>query len=332
MAALAAIVEARGRLTEAGGALSPGAGRVRRACSARRSLEVGLNLACLAAVEQRRHRRARARALYARALAIQERVLGRHHADVAMTVNNLAVLERDQGNLDRAAALFRRALDSFDRTLGARHPHTVLALANHRAVEREIAALTARVARAPARRPEPASRNAGGPADDSRTRCTNPSSTSSSAGVRSSQRRDSARPTSGSGTAASRSSRIATAATQAHLAARARSTPRDGCCCPAASTRTSTSTWRGLDPGEPAWVDDYTSGSQAALAGGVTSVGNMSYVLPWETHRRSRARRGDRWSRAQAIADVFFHTVIVTPSAGDRRRGRPAPCAAASRA
>ena len=39
----------------------------------------------------------------------------------------------------------------------------------------------------------------------------------------------------------------------------------------------------GLDPGEPDWVDDYTSGSQAALAGGITSLGNMSYVLPWES-------------------------------------------------
>ena len=66
-----------------------------------RSLEVGLNLASLAAVEQRRGRRARARGLYARALAIQERLLGRDHADVAMTVNNLAVLERDAGRLDR---------------------------------------------------------------------------------------------------------------------------------------------------------------------------------------------------------------------------------------
>ena len=30
-------------------------------------------------------------------------------------------------------------------------------------------------------------------------------------------------------------------------------------------------------------ADDYTSGSQAALVGGITSLGNMSYVLPWES-------------------------------------------------
>src|SRR5262249_43423872 len=34
---------------------------------------------------------------------------------------------------------------------------------------------------------------------------------------------------------------------------------------------------------DPAWVDDFESGSAAALAGGVTTFGNMSWVLPWET-------------------------------------------------
>ena len=69
----------------------------------------------------------------------------------------------------------------------------------------------------------------------------------------------------------------------------------------------------GLDPGEPAWVDDYTSGSQAALAGGITSVGNMSYVLPWESIA-DRVRAEQAVVARQAIADVFFHTVIVSPS------------------
>ena len=69
----------------------------------------------------------------------------------------------------------------------------------------------------------------------------------------------------------------------------------------------------GFDPGEPAWVDDYTSGSQAALAGGITSVGNMSYVLPWETIA-DRVRAEESLVVRQAIADVFFHTVIIAPS------------------
>jgi len=67
------------------------------------------------------------------------------------------------------------------------------------------------------------------------------------------------------------------------------------------------------DPSEPPWVDDYTSGSQAALAGGVTSVGNMSFVMPWETIA-DRVRTESALVAKQAIADVFFHTVVVTPN------------------
>ncbi|MFL5307774.1 MAG: dihydroorotase [Polyangia bacterium] len=69
-----------------------------------------------------------------------------------------------------------------------------------------------------------------------------------------------------------------------------------------------------LDPGEPDWVDDYTSGSEAALAGGITTVGNMSYVLPWETIA-DRVRAESVLVAQQAIADVFFHAVILTPTA-----------------
>ena len=68
-----------------------------------------------------------------------------------------------------------------------------------------------------------------------------------------------------------------------------------------------------VDPGEPDWVDDYTSGSQAALAGGVTTVGNMSYVLPWETIA-DRVRAESALVEQQAIADVFFHAVVLTPT------------------
>ena len=70
----------------------------------------------------------------------------------------------------------------------------------------------------------------------------------------------------------------------------------------------------GTDPGEPRWVDDYMTGSRAALAGGVTSVGNMAFVLPWESIA-DRVRRETALVAEQAIADVFFHTVIVQPSA-----------------
>jgi len=68
-----------------------------------------------------------------------------------------------------------------------------------------------------------------------------------------------------------------------------------------------------IDPVEPDWVDDYFSGSQAALAGGITSVGNMSYVCPWETIAE-RVQAETTLVARQAIADVFFHTALLTPS------------------
>jgi dihydropyrimidinase len=84
-----------------------------------------------------------------------------------------------------------------------------------------------------------------------------------------------------------------------------------------------------LDPGEPGWVDDYTSGSEAALAGGVTSLGNMAYVLPWET-LASRVRKESMLVAKQAIADVFFHTVVLTPSPEIAAEVRPAVAAGQS--
>src|SRR5215471_6940379 len=68
-----------------------------------------------------------------------------------------------------------------------------------------------------------------------------------------------------------------------------------------------------VDPDEPDWVDDFFSGSQAALAGGITTLGNMSYVLPWESI-------GDRLLAeaalvaTQGIADAFFHAAIISPT------------------
>jgi dihydropyrimidinase len=64
---------------------------------------------------------------------------------------------------------------------------------------------------------------------------------------------------------------------------------------------------------DPVWVDDYTSGSQAALAGGITTVGNMAYVLPWETIA-DRVHAETALVAEQAIADVFLHAVVLTPT------------------
>ncbi len=37
------------------------------------------------------------------------------------------------------------------------------------------------------------------------------------------------------------------------------------------------------DPSEEIWVDDFESGTRAALAGGITSVGSIAFPLPGET-------------------------------------------------
>jgi dihydropyrimidinase len=69
-------------------------------------------------------------------------------------------------------------------------------------------------------------------------------------------------------------------------------------------------------PGErsgPAWVDDFTSGSAAALAGGVTSVGNMTFGGPDESLLASLERETET-ARQQTIADVFLHPVLGLPN------------------
>ena len=162
------------------------------------------------------------------------------------------------------------------------------------------------------------------------TRCAIPSSTSCSAGARWSRPRVSGRRTSGSGTAASRSSTIRTGAGGAAPTGAREIDATGRLLLPGGVDPHVHLHIEGLDPGEPGWVDDYTSGSQAALAGGITSVGNMSYVLPWESIA-DRVRAEEALVARQAIADVFFHTVIVSPGAASPTRSAP-PCAAASRA
>jgi dihydropyrimidinase len=61
---------------------------------------------------------------------------------------------------------------------------------------------------------------------------------------------------------------------------------------------------------EPAWVDDFTSGSRGALAGGVTTVGNMTFLGEGETPLQGLARES-AVARQQAIADVLLHPVIA---------------------
>ena len=46
--------------------------------------------------------------------------------------------------------------------------------------------------------------------------------------------------------------------------------------------------------GFPVWVDDFWSGSRAAIAGGITTIGNMTYPVPDEDRRGGDAGRRDR--------------------------------------
>lgn len=71
----------------------------------------------------------------------------------------------------------------------------------------------------------------------------------------------------------------------------------------------------GIDPHthlSPPWVDDLTSGSRAALAGGITTVGHMAYPEDGEGLLDVVGREGAR-IRREALADVFLHPVVRDP-------------------
>ncbi len=60
--------------------------------------------------------------------------------------------------------------------------------------------------------------------------------------------------------------------------------------------------------------DDYTSGSAAALAGGVTTISNQVPAAPGED-LTDAVDRAAELVRAQAIADVFIHPIVLDPEA-----------------
>ncbi len=61
---------------------------------------------------------------------------------------------------------------------------------------------------------------------------------------------------------------------------------------------------------EPAWVDDFWTGSLAALAGGITTVGNMTFALPGESMSAAIAR-DTAGAAAEAAVDWFLHPVLA---------------------
>ncbi len=60
-------------------------------------------------------------------------------------------------------------------------------------------------------------------------------------------------------------------------------------------------------------ADDLTSGSEAALAGGVTTIGNMT-VPPREGTLQAAIERDSQFVRQKAIADIMLHPVVRDPT------------------
>jgi dihydropyrimidinase len=69
----------------------------------------------------------------------------------------------------------------------------------------------------------------------------------------------------------------------------------------------------------PIWVDDFWSGSRAAIAGGITTIGNMTYPMPEEggTEETPGAAIARELAGAapEAAADWFLHPILTDPAA-----------------
>jgi dihydropyrimidinase len=65
-----------------------------------------------------------------------------------------------------------------------------------------------------------------------------------------------------------------------------------------------------LGESEPIWVDDFWTGSLAAIAGGITTVGNMTFSLPGESARDAVAREM-AGAAPEAAVDWFLHPVLT---------------------
>lgn len=63
------------------------------------------------------------------------------------------------------------------------------------------------------------------------------------------------------------------------------------------------------DPAEPAWADDFASGSAAAIAGGVTTFGNMTFGVRGES-LRSAVERDLASASAGSAVDFVLHPAI----------------------
>ena len=67
------------------------------------------------------------------------------------------------------------------------------------------------------------------------------------------------------------------------------------------------------DGGELAWADDFESGTRAAAAGGITTVGNITFPRPEES-LLDLAERVTREAEEQALVDFALPPVLLDPS------------------
>jgi dihydropyrimidinase len=65
-----------------------------------------------------------------------------------------------------------------------------------------------------------------------------------------------------------------------------------------------------FDEDEPGWVDDFWTGSLAAIGGGITTIGNMTFPMPGETPRDAVAREMAA-AAPEAAVDWFLHPVLT---------------------
>ena len=69
----------------------------------------------------------------------------------------------------------------------------------------------------------------------------------------------------------------------------------------------------------PVWVDDFWSGSRAAIAGGITTIGNMTYPVPddegTEETPSAAITREMAGAAPEAAVDWFLHPILLHPAA-----------------
>jgi dihydropyrimidinase len=71
----------------------------------------------------------------------------------------------------------------------------------------------------------------------------------------------------------------------------------------------------GMSGDGPAWVDDFWTGSLAAIAGGITTIGNMTFPLDGERMTAAVSREMAA-AAGRAAVDWFLHPVLTGPGTG----------------